>query len=404
MHNPTRGGNQPAITRRTLLGSAAATFLAQRALAAGKQYLVYWGTYTTTVSRFANGESKGIYVSRFNSETGKLTAPELAIETKSPSYLAIHPSGRFLYAVNELGAADTETSPGYITAFSIDHKTGKLKELNRSSSKGLMPCHLNLDHTGALLAAANWLSGSTVSIPVHKDGTLGEPATIFQHSGQRSGVAPSGPPVEVHCHSVTFSPDNRFLIATDTGLNKVFVHEIHLAKGTFTPHNPPFLALKHQANPRQFRFHPNGKWAYIANESGPGCTMLRYDARRGAFEEGPTGRTVPESYREPMTCAEVEVHPSGEFVYVSNRGHNSIAAMKIDPASGAPSLIEAFPLGGSNPRSFNIDPSGTYLLAMLQKANAIIPLRIDRRTGKLSRYAENISLPAPVCAKFVPIV
>jgi 6-phosphogluconolactonase len=207
----------------------------------------------------------------------------------------------------------------------------------------------------------------------------------------------------VHCHSVNFTPDNRFLIATDTGLNKVFIHRIDPAKGTFTAHDPPFLGLKHQANPRQFRFHPNGKWAYIANESGPGCTMLRYDAGRGTFEEGLTGRTVPESYRERMTCAEVEVHPSGEFVYVSTRGHNSIAAMKIDQSTGAPSLIEAFLLGGNNPRSFNIDPTGKYLFAMLQRSNAIVPLRIDPQTGKLSRSGENIPLPAPVCAKFVEI-
>ncbi|MBL8213380.1 MAG: lactonase family protein [Bryobacterales bacterium] len=386
------------MTRRSFLGTAAPML----AGAAGKQYLVYWGTYTTKLTRFANGESKGIYVSRFDGETGKLSTPELAAETKSPSYLALHPNGRFLYAANELGPEDTEisTSIGYLTAFAIDKASGKLTELNRSSAKGLMPCHLNLDKTGGMVAAANWASGSTVSIPVGKDGKLGEAATVYQHAGERSGGKP-GAKVEVHCHSVTYTPDNRFLIATDTGLNKVFVHRIDAGKGSFTPHNPPFLGLKHQANPRQFRFHPNGKWAYVANESGPGCTMLRYDTARGVFEEGPTGRTVPESYREPMTCAEVEVHPSGEYVYVSNRGHNSIAAMRIDPATGAPSLIETFALGGSNPRSFNIDPSGRFLIAMLQRVNAIVPLRIDRATGKLSRYAENMALPAPVCAKFV---
>jgi len=377
------------MRRRTFLRAAgAAPLLAQRVRAAGKQYFVYWGTYTTSLPRFSNGESKGIYVSRLNSETGKLSTPELAAETKSPSYLAVHPSGRFLYAVNELGADDSETAPGYVTAFSIDPKTGRLKELNRTSTKGVMPCHLNVDKTGAMMAVANWSTGSTVSIPVRKDGTLGEAATFYQHSGERSGVPPGGPPVEVHCHSVNFTPDNRFLIATDTGLNKVFIHRIDAAKGTFTAHDPPFLGLKHQANPRQFRFHPNGKWAYIANESGPGCTMLRYDAQRGAFEEGPTGRTVPESYRERMTCAEVEAHPSGAFVYVSNRGHNSIAAMSIDQSTGAPSLIEAFPLGGNNPRSFNIDPTGGYLFAMLQRSNAIVPLRIDPQTGRLSRSGE----------------
>jgi 6-phosphogluconolactonase len=290
-----------------------------------------------------------------------------------------------------------------MTAFSIDPKTGKLKELNRSSTKGVMPCHLNLDKTGAMAAAANWSSGSMVSIPVRKDGTLGDAASFYQHSGERSGVPPGGPPVEVHCHSVNFTPDNRFLIATDTGLNKVFIHRIDAAKGTFTANDPSFLGLKYQANPRQFRFHPNGKWAYISNESGPGCTMLRYDAQRGAFEEGPTGRTVPESYRERITCAEVEVHPSGEFVYVSNRGHNSIAAMRIDQSTGAPSLTETFLLGGNNPRSFNIDPTGGYLFALLQRSNAIVPLRIDPQTGKISKSAENIPLSAPVCAKFVEV-
>lgn len=381
--------------RAFFCAAGAGALLAQRAQAAAKQYFVYWGTYTTSLPRFANGESKGIYVSRFDSETGKLSAPELAAETKSPSYLAIHPSSRFLYAVNELGDEDTETAAGSMTSFSIDAKSGKLKQLNRASTKGVMPCHLNLDNTGSMIAAANWSSGSTVSIPVRKDGTLGEAATSYKHSGP--------PEAETHCHSVHFTPDNRFLIATDTGLNTVFIHRIDAAKGSFAPHQPPSLVLKHKVNPRQFRFHPNGKWAYIANESGPGCTLLRFDARLGAFQEGVTARTVPESYRERMTCAEVEVHPSGKFVYVSNRGHNSIAVMSIDPSTGAPSLIEAFPLGGSNPRSFNIDPTGRHLFAMLQRVNAIVPLRIDPQTGKLSRSGENIRLSAPVCAKFVEI-
>lgn len=392
------------MTRRTLLrNTGIVAVLALRVHTAVKQYLIYWGTYTTPLTRFADGKSKGIYVSRFDSGTGKISPPELAAETKSPSYVAVHPSRRFLYSVNELGADDSEAATGYVTAFAIDARTGKLTEINRASTKGVMPCHLNLDKTGAMLAAANWSSGSTVSIPVRKDGSLGELATFYQHSGERSGVPAGGPPVQFHCHSVNFTPDNRYLIATDTSLNKVFVHRIDTAKATFTPHDPPYLGLKHQANPRQFRFHPNGRWAYFANESGPGCTMLRYDARRGAFEEGPTGRTVPESYRERMTCAEVEVHPGGKFVYVSNRGHNSIAVMSIDQSTGAPSLIEAFPLEGNNPRSFNIDPTGGYLFAMLQRSHAIVPLRIDPQTGKLSRSGENVPLSAPVCAKFVEV-
>src|SRR3954471_5350959 len=191
------------MRRRTFLRAAgAASLLAPHIRAAGKEYFAYWGTYTTSLPRFANGESKGIYVSRLDSETGTFSTPELAAETKSPSYLAVHPSGRFLYAVNELGDDDTETAAGYITAFSIDSKTGKLEQLNRTSTKGVMPCHLNLDKTGSMVAVANWSSGSTVSIPVRKDGTLGEVASFYQHSGERSGVPSGGQRVEVHCHSI----------------------------------------------------------------------------------------------------------------------------------------------------------------------------------------------------------
>ena len=396
--------NQARTTRRTLLRSAAAlpAVLARRSSAApAKQYLVYWGTYTSSNPRFGTGESKGIYFSRFDSATGKLSTPELAVESQNPSYLCVHPTRRYLYAVNEMDQSGGEN--GFVSAFLVNAGTGKLTPINRVSTKGGMPCHLNTDKTGSVLAVANWATGSTVTFPLRKDGGLGEATTFYQHAGERSGVAPGGPPVEVHCHSVNVSPDNRFLVATDTGLNKVFVHRLDVAKATFTANDPPFLGLKHQANPRQLRFHPNGRWAYVSNESGPGCTMLRYDGRRGAFEEGPTARTVPESDQQRVTPAETEVHPAGRFVYVSNRGHNSIAVMKIDQANGALSLVEAFPLGGDGPRSFNIDPTGGYLIALLQRSNFIVPLRIDAETGKLSHAGDNIALPAPVCAKFLEL-
>jgi 6-phosphogluconolactonase len=391
-------------TRRSLLRNAAgvAAVLGRGSKAASpKQYLVYWGTYTSTDPRYGTGESKGIYFSRFDSGTGKLSAPELAVQAQNPSYLALHPNRRYLYSVNEM---DQSGDPiGTVSAFSVDPRTGKLSLINRASTRGGMPCHLNTDQTGAVLAAANWATGSTVTFPLRKDGSLGDAATFYQHAGERSGVPPGGQPVAPHCHSVNFSPDNRFLVATDTGLNKVFVHRLDVANATFTAHDPPYLGLKHQANPRQLRFHANGNWAYIANESGPGCTMLRYDRRRGVFEEGPTARTVPDSYQERMTTAEVEVHPGGRFVYVSNRGHNSIAVLKIGQPSGALSLVETFPLGGNGPRSFNIDPTGGYLIALLQRSNFILPLRIDPDTGKLSRAGDQIALPAPVCAKFLEV-
>jgi 6-phosphogluconolactonase len=370
-----------------------------RIAAAPANYLVYWGTYTAGGSRYGTGESKGIYVSRFDAANGKLTPPELAVETANPSYLAIHPSRPFLYSVNEHIDASGKT-PGEVSAFSIDRATGRLKEVSRVSARGGMPCHIAVDRTGRTLAVANWSTGSAASFPIRPDGSLGESTGFYQHSGERSGAGVSGQPVQVHCHAVVFSPDNRFLIETDTGLNKVFVHRLDAAKATFQPNDPPYLGLQNPANPRHLVFHKNGKWAYVANEAGPGCTMLRYDARRGVFEEGAVTRTIPADNTGRATPAEAVMHPSGNYVFVSNRGHESIAVLKVNPADGSLTLVEAFLPGGSGPRSFNVDPTGQWVFAMMQRSNTIVPLRFDAASGKLSRSGDPLPLASPVCAKF----
>ena len=391
-----------SLRRRDILTTAAAPLLAKRVSAAASQYLVYWGTYTAGGSRYGTGESKGIYVSRFDSATGKLTPPELAAETANPSYLAIHPGGRFLYSVNEHIDATGKT-PGEVSAFSIDRGSGKLSELNRVSSRGGMPCHITTDRTGKTLAVANWSTGSAATFPIRADGSIGESTGFYQHSGERSGSGASNQPVQVHCHAVVVSPDNRFLIETDTGLNKIFVHRLDAAKATFTPHEPPYLGLKNPANPRHLVFHPNAKWAYVANEAGPGCTMLHYDARRGVFEEGSVTRTVPSDFTARTSPAEAVIHPGGRFVLVSNRGHDSIGVLQVNGSEGSLTLVEAFQPGGSGPRSFNVDPTGQWLFALMQRSNSIVPLRFDASTGKLSRAGDAFTLASPVCAKFVAL-
>jgi 6-phosphogluconolactonase len=392
------------MLRRDLLrlSTAAAFSLGRRSAAAPSSYLVYWGTYTAGGPRYGTGESKGIYVSRFETVTGKFTTPELAAETANPSYLAIHPGGRFLYSVNEHIDATGKT-PGEVSAFSIDRRTGMLKLINRVSARGGMPCHIAVDRTGKTVAVANWSTGSAASFPAGADGALGESTGFYQHSGERSGAGASDRPVQVHCHAVVFSPDNRFLIETDTGLNKVFVHRLDAARATFTPNDPPFLGLQHPANPRHLVFHPNGKWAYVANEAGPGCTMLRYDARRGVFEEGAVTRTIPAEATGRATPAEAVMHPSGEYVFVSNRGHESIAVLRVNPSDGSLTLVEAFLPGGSGPRSFNVDPSGQWVIALMQRSNTIVPLRFDAKAGKLQKAGDAMSLASPVCAKFVAL-
>ena len=363
----------------------------------------YFGTYTTPDPRFGGkGESEGIYVARFDSQTGKLSSPQLATRTSDPSYLVIHPNRRHLYAVNE-EVDQTGKAPGAVSAFSIDRSTGRLTLLNRVASKGGMPCHISTDKTGTVVAVANWSTGSAATFRILRDGRLGEAVGFQQHAGERSGPQLGAAPVQPHCHSVNVTPDNRFLIATDTGLNKVFVYRLDVRNASITPHEPAFLGLKHPANPRQLVFHPNGRFAYVANEGGPGCTMLRFNKDHGTFEEGRVTRTVPEAYTGRVSPAEIAIHPAGRMLFVSNRGHDSIATLKIDPVDGSTTFFDAFQPGGIGPRSFALDPTGQFLIALMQRSNAVIPLRVDQSTGKLSHAGDKLDLPAPVCAKFLEI-
>ena len=289
------------MTRRDVLQASLTMPLALRA--AAKSYLVYWGTYTEGGGQFGNGESKGIYFSRMDAGTGKLSQPELAAESPNPSWLTIHPNRRYLYAVNERLEPGGKVPPGEVSAFSIDRKTGKLTQINRVPSRGGQPCHICTDKTGKMAMVANWYTGSAAAFPIGRHGELGESTAFSQHEGPRSGAAlppgRRGQPAETpHCHSVVVTPDNRFLLSTDTALNKVYVYRLDPAKATFTPHDPPFLGLQKPTNPRHLALHPNGKWAYVANEINPGgCTMLRLDAAHGTLEEGPVAASVPPDYK-----------------------------------------------------------------------------------------------------------
>jgi 6-phosphogluconolactonase len=391
--------------RRDLLrmaGGPAALWMTQRrGVAASKSLTIYWGTYTEGGGQFGNGASKGIYVSRMETKTGRITEPELAVESPNPSWLAIHPTRRYLYAVNERMGADGKIAPGEVSAFSINPKTGKLTEINRVRSQGGQPCHICLDKTGKMLAVANWHTGSVAAFSIHGGGALGEAAKVCQQEGPRSGAAVPSPQAS-HCHSVVITPDNRFLLSTNTGMNKVYLYRLDVEKATLVAHSPPFLALQKPTNPRHLSLHPNGRWAYVANEIAPGgCTMLRYDSARGVLEEGPVVASVPPNYTGRVSPAECIVHPSGRFVYESNRGHNSIAVFNVNPDDGTLTLLETFLPGGETPRSFTIDPTGRFLIVMMQRSNSIVPLRIDEQSGKLSRNGDNLPLPTPVCALFV---
>ena len=357
------------------------------------QYIAYVGTYT------AKTTSKGIYAYRFNVENGQLSAIGVAAESVDPSFLAVHPNGKYLYAVNEIGNFNGGTG-GAVSAFAIDAKTGALKFLNQVPTRGAGPCHLSLDKTGNYVLVANYDGGSIASFPVHDDGTLGTAAGFVQHLG-------SGPDKErqegPHAHWIGTSPDNRFALAVDLGLDQVLVYGFDSSKGVFTPLLSGFAKVKPGAGPRHLVFNPNGKFAYVLSEMDSSVTVFSYQAKTGAFTSLQTISTLPKDFSGPKQAAEITVHSSGKFLYASSRGHDSIAVFAINEKKGTLTSLGQVLTGGKTPRHFAIDPTGAYLLAENQDSDNIVVFHIDAATGNLIPTGQTVEVPSPVCITFVAV-
>jgi 6-phosphogluconolactonase len=356
------------------------------------QLLTYVGTYT-------GARSKGIYVSRLEVATGRLSPPELAVETTSPSFLAIHPNRRFLYAVGEVGSFGGKPS-GAVSAFAIDPQQGRLKLINQASSGGAGPCHLVVDQAGKNVLVANYGGGSVAVLPIKDDGSLSEPSCFIQHTG--SSVNPQRQK-EPHAHSINLDPANRFAFVADLGLDKVLIYRFDGAQGTLTANDPAFARVAPGSGPRHFTFHPTGRFAYVINEMLCTMTAFSYDAARGALKEVQTISTLPsgESVQPGYSTAEVVAHPSGKFLYGSNRGHNTIVAFAIDQASGKLTHVENQSTQGKTPRNFAIDPTGRWLLAENQDSGTIVVFGIDAQSGQLEPTDQVLEVPTPVCVRFV---
>ena len=355
-------------------------------------YLVYIGTYT-------GPQSQGIYVYKFETSSGSLTPLGLAAEAANPTFLVVHPNHRFVYAVNEIGNSGGQKT-GAVSAYALDRKTGHLTLLNQVSSGGIDPCHISLDRTGKYALVANYTSGSVAAFPLLADGRLGNASAFVQHTGH--GVnreRQEGP----HAHSINLSPDNRFAIAADLGLDELLVYRFDATKGTLVANNPPFVKVPAGSGPRHFTFHPNGKFAYAIEEMGSSVTAFSYDAAGGILHPLQTLSTLPKDFKGRDDSAEVQVHPSGKFLYGSNRGHDSIAVFAIDAAQGTLTPVEYVPTEGKEPRNFGIDPTGAYLIAANQNSNTLVVFRIDAKTGRLTATGQVLELQAPVCVKFVPV-
>lgn len=362
-------------------------------LAAGGEYLMYVGTYTNA------GKSQGIYAYRFQSSTGQITPIGLVAELPSPSFFTIHPNQRWLYAISEITRWEGQNNIGPVSAYAIDRQSGKLTLLNRVSARGSLPCFVSVDATGGNVLVANYIGGNIASIRINADGSLGESTAFVQHTGSSVDSRRQRKPF---AHSINLSPDNRFAIVADLGLDKVLVYRFDAKKGSLEPNDPPSVSVKPGSGPRHFAFHPSGKYGYVINEMGSSITAFSWDKARGAFKELQTISTIPEDFKKENNCAEVQVHPSGRFVYGSNRGHDSIAVFAVDPARGTLTAVERVSTQGVMPRNFRIDPTGNFMVAGNQRTDNMIVYRIDRKTGRLTPTGQMLELGAPVCIKFVP--
>ncbi|MEO1998084.1 MAG: lactonase family protein [Planctomycetaceae bacterium] len=356
---------------------------------AAEEYRVYVGTYT-------DGASEGIYRLAMNRNTGKLTRRGVVRGVTNPSFLAIHPNRRFLYAVNEVGQFRGAAS-GAVSAFAIDAKTGDLRFLNQQPSGGAAPCHLVVNRKGRNVLVANYTGGSVASLPISEDGRLAPAVTFLQHTGSSVLARQKGP----HAHSINLDDQNRFAVVADLGLDQVLVYKFDAATGKLVANTPPGIRMTAGAGPRHFDFHPNHRFAYVINEIDLTITAFAYDARRGVLKPLQTVRTLPVGTDNTGSTADVQVHRSGRFLYGSNRGHDSIVVFAIDQKTGRLTYVEHESTGGRTPRNFGLDPSGRFLLAANQSTDSIVVFRIDPATGALSATGHQVDVPSPVCIQMI---
>lgn len=388
-----------------ILGGAFARIRAQTA--SGR--LLYVGTYTNTPAG-----SKGIYAWRFDATAGAVTSLGLAVETDSPSWVVVHPNKRFLYAANELPPPEAGGPTGAVTAFAIDASSGKLTQIGRVKTNGLAPAHMLVDPTGKWAIVGNYgnsagSEGTSIAVfAVGADGRLAEtPKTFVPHVPKPKRLDPAAPPPKngnpptSHPHCVLLSPDSRFLFVAEKGFDEIVVYRFDQETGALTPNTVPTVeATRFGAAPRHLAFGTNGKFLYVCYEAGRAVATFSYDAAKGTLSPVDTQSTLPPDAPQTGSCAEIEVHPDGNYLYVSNRGHNSLALFTIDQTKGTLTFKDTFPVGGT-PRNFKIDPTGNCVFAEGQNNGVTVLFKIERSTGRLTKTNVTLDSPAPVCIAFV---
>jgi 6-phosphogluconolactonase len=358
---------------------------------------VYVGTYT-------GPKSKGIYLFRLQTENLEvsqnitLVPLGLAAETANPSFIELDRKRRVLFAASELNEFEGKPT-GAVSAFAIDPTTGRLTLLNRRPSMGTGPCHLALDRERRHLLVANYGGGSVSVLPVAADGRLGAATDVVQHAGKSVNPERQKGP---HAHCVTVDSANRFVFACDLGLDKILAYRFDAAQGKLTPHAPPFAQVKPGAGPRHMVFRPDGRFAYVVNELNSTIAAFAYDSAAGVLKELQTVSTLPEYFDGANSGAEVDVHPSGKYLYVSNRGHNSVVLFNVDAGKGTLTYVEEQGTGGFKPRHFGIEPSARHMAIANQDSDTVLVARIDAGNGRLKPSGVFANAPSPTCVKFLP--
>jgi 6-phosphogluconolactonase len=358
---------------------------------AGSEYLrLYIGSY-------ADSADAGIHLYEFLIADRKFRMIQELTGHVNPSFLALHPDGHYLYAVNETAIYRGEPS-GSVTAFSIDPASGALTFINRQPSLGAHPCHISVLPNGKFAAVANYSGGNVVLLPVAGNGALEKPSGLANHEG--SGPHPRRQR-SAHAHSVYPLGDKVSLVAADLGIDKVLFYRIG-STGFLEPASPaPYLRMEPGAGPRHIAIHPTDHWLYVINELNSTITMVGPDPNTGRPSVWESVSTLPENFEEENFCADIRIHPSGRFLYASNRGHNSIAIFELTPG-GNPVLVAHQATGGDWPRNFNIDPSGNFLFVANQRSGNITVFEIDAESGSLEKIDEELMLSQPVCIEIVP--
>ncbi|MGO9111067.1 MAG: lactonase family protein [Thermoguttaceae bacterium] len=347
---------------------------------------VYVGTYTKT-------RDAGINFFQFDLGSGRLTKPVVVARIPNPTFLALRPGYPQLYAISEVSEFGKK-KVGFVSAYRIQGKTGQLDLVNQQSSGGPGPCHVSVDRTGQVVLAANYGGGSVTSLRIRPDGGLDPAATVDQHQG--SSVHPSrqtGP----FAHCIDADPNNRFALSADLGIDKILIYNLDAARGTLAQHEPAFVETVRGAGPRHLAFHPNGRFVYVINELNCTISVFRYESSGATLKVVQSISTLPGDFSGENTAAEIQVHPSGRFLYGSNRGHDSIAVFAVDSKTGKLRSLGHQSTLGKTPRHFAIDPSGRYLLAANQDSGDVIVFRVDPETGLLHATGASVAIPAPVC-------